>query len=39
MVMLWSSLAAKDARLATQSLRRMTPIPAQTSWVTYAPLP
>jgi amylosucrase len=36
MVMLWSSLAAKDARLATQSLRRMAPIPAQTSWVTYA---
>jgi amylosucrase len=36
MVMLWSSLAAKDARLATQSLRRMAPIPAQASWVTYA---
>ena len=28
MVMLWSSLATKDARLATQSLRRMRPIPA-----------
>lgn len=36
MVMLWSSLATKDARLAAQSLRRMSAIPAQTSWVTYA---
>jgi amylosucrase len=36
MVMLWSSLATGDARLATQSLRRMRPIPADTSWVTYA---
>jgi amylosucrase len=36
MVMLWSSLAAKESRLATQSLRRMAPIPTQTSWVTYA---
>ena len=35
MVMLWSSLAAKDALLATQSLRRMAAIPAETSWVTY----
>ncbi|HEY9376772.1 MAG TPA: alpha-amylase family protein, partial [Jiangellaceae bacterium] len=35
MVMLWSSLAAKDARLATQSLRRMPSIPSQSSWVTY----
>ncbi len=35
MVMLWSSLAAKESRLAAQSLRRMLPIPAQTSWVTY----
>ncbi|HST80114.1 MAG TPA: alpha-amylase family protein [Kineosporiaceae bacterium] len=35
MVMLWSSLATGDARLATQSLRRMRPIPADTSWVTY----
>jgi amylosucrase len=35
MVMLWSSLAAKDALLATQALRRMVAIPAQTSWVTY----
>ncbi len=36
MVMLWSSLAAKESRLATQSLRRMVAIPAPTSWVTYA---
>jgi amylosucrase len=35
MVMLWSSLATKDARLAVQSLRRMRPIPRETSWVTY----
>jgi amylosucrase len=35
MVMLWSSLATKDARLMAQSLRRMRDIPAETSWVTY----
>jgi amylosucrase len=35
MVMLWSSLATKDARLMAQSLRRLKPIPADTSWVTY----
>ncbi len=35
MVMLWSSLATQDARLATRSLSRMRPIPADTSWVTY----
>ena len=35
MVMLWSSLATKDARLAVQSLRRMATIPAETSWATY----
>ena len=35
MVMLWSSLATKDARLATQALRRMRPIPAAASWATY----
>jgi amylosucrase len=35
MVMLWSSLATKDARLMTQSLRRMREIPADSSWVTY----
>ncbi|WP_300008435.1 alpha-amylase family protein [Pseudonocardia sp.] len=35
MVMLWSSLATKDARLAVQSLRRLAPVPAETSWATY----
>jgi amylosucrase len=35
MVMLWSSLATKDARLIAQSLRRMADIPRETSWVTY----
>jgi amylosucrase len=35
MVMLWSSLATKDARLATQALRRLPAIPASTSWATY----
>jgi amylosucrase len=35
MVMLWSSLATKDARLMTRSLRRMRDIPRETSWVTY----
>jgi amylosucrase len=35
MVMLWSSLATKDARLMAQSLSRMKPIPAEASWVTY----
>ncbi|MBC8094040.1 MAG: alpha-amylase family protein, partial [Pseudonocardia sp.] len=35
MVMLWSSLATKDARLAVQSLRRLPTIPAGTSWATY----
>lgn len=35
MVMLWSSLATKDARLAVQSLRRLRPIPSETSWATY----
>jgi len=35
MVMLWSSLATKDARLAAQSLRRLRPIPSETSWATY----
>jgi amylosucrase len=35
MVMLWSSLATGDAKLATRSLSRMGPIPADTSWVTY----
>jgi amylosucrase len=35
MVMLWSSLATKDARLMVRSLRRMREIPRETSWVTY----
>ena len=35
MVMLWSSLATRDARLAVQSLRRMATIPADTAWATY----
>jgi amylosucrase len=35
MVMLWSSLATKHARLMVQSLRRMPDIPRETSWVTY----
>jgi amylosucrase len=35
MVMLWSSLATKDARLAAQSLGRLRPIPADASWATY----
>jgi amylosucrase len=35
MVMLWSSLATKDARLMTRSLARMRDIPPETSWVTY----
>jgi amylosucrase len=36
MVMLWSSLAERESRLATQSLRRMASIPPEASWVTYA---
>lgn len=35
MVMLWSSLATKDARLAGHALRRLRPIPPETSWATY----
>ncbi|MGE0296403.1 MAG: alpha-amylase family protein [Pseudonocardia sp.] len=35
MVMLWSSLATKDARLAVQSLRRMAPVPDEAAWATY----
>ena len=35
MVMLWSSLASRDARLMTASLARMPPAPPPTSWVTY----
>jgi len=35
MVLLWSSLATGDARLARSALGRMRPIPPTTSWVTY----
>ena len=35
MVQVWSSLAARDARLATAALRRFPPKPATTAWATY----
>jgi amylosucrase len=35
MVMAWSSVAARDGRLATQALSRMRQPPISTSWVTY----
>jgi len=35
MVMLWSSLASRDARLMTYSLQRMRRPPVGTGWVTY----
>jgi len=35
MVMLWSSLAARDVRLAEAALSRRRPTPALASWVTY----
>jgi amylosucrase len=35
MVMLWSSLATRDVRLAERALSRRRPAPATTSWVTY----
>ncbi|MCW2701921.1 MAG: alpha amylase catalytic region [Blastococcus sp.] len=35
MVMLWSSLATRDATLAAHALGRMPQIPPATSWVTY----
>ncbi|MER7434159.1 alpha-amylase family protein [Pseudonocardia alni] len=35
MVMVWSSLATRDARLAAHALRRMTPAPPTTAWATY----
>ena len=35
MVLLWSSLAARDARLAATALARLRPPPARTGWVTY----
>jgi len=35
MVMLWSALATRDARLAAQALGRRRPVPQQTGWITY----
>lgn len=35
MVMLWSSLASRDVRLARVALSRMRPTPPSTAWVTY----
>jgi amylosucrase len=35
MVMLWSSLAARDTRLAVHALGRRRAIPRETGWVTY----
>ena len=35
MVLLWSSLATSEAKLMTNSLRRIGPIPRHASWVTY----
>ena len=35
MVMLWSSVATRDARLATVALRRLRPAPPEAGWVTY----
>ena len=35
MVMLWSSLATRDVRLAERALSRRRPAPSATSWVTY----
>ena len=35
MVMLWSSLATREARLMTNALARMGPIPEHAAWATY----
>ncbi len=35
MVQVWSTLASRDARLATQALRALPPKPAATAWATY----
>lgn len=35
MVVLWSSLATRDATLATRALGRLRPAPPSTGWVTY----
>ncbi|MGH3324973.1 MAG: alpha-amylase family glycosyl hydrolase, partial [Streptomyces sp.] len=36
MVHIWSMLASRDVRLATQALRALPPIPSNTAWITYA---
>ncbi|HEY7816555.1 MAG TPA: alpha-amylase family protein [Nakamurella sp.] len=36
MVHIWSMLAAQDATLAAHALRAIPPVPATTTWVTYA---
>ena len=36
MVQIWSMLAAGDATLAAHALRAIPPVPASTTWVTYA---
>ncbi len=36
MVQIWSMLAAQDATLAAHALRSIPPVPATTTWVTYA---
>lgn len=35
MVQVWSMLATRDARLATQALGRFPPVPTTTAWITY----
>lgn len=35
MVLLWSSLAARDVQLARSALAQMRPLPPDTAWVTY----
>ncbi len=35
MVMLWSSLAARDARMAANAIGRLRPTPSTAGWVTY----
>jgi len=36
MVQVWSMLAAKEVRLASQALRQLPAAPSSTSWITYA---
>jgi amylosucrase len=35
MVLMWSSVATREVRLARQALGRMRPVPPSTTWVTY----